>query len=114
MARSVGSLIEDMLIAIDDIRTFTDEMAMSDFLSSPKTDRKSYLAVVAAFIQLAEAARALPDEFKACHPQVEWKLIGGMRNLLVIFSGRCRGNLADGPSAKLTFLRDSLQAARED
>lgn len=83
MARGVDDLIEDMLIAIDDIRTFTGEMEMAAFLSSPRTGRRTYLAVIAAFTQLAETARALPDDFRSRHPDVEWKQISGMRNLLV-------------------------------
>jgi uncharacterized protein with HEPN domain len=115
MARGISDLIEDMLIAIDDIKTFTGEMEMAAFLSSPRTDRRTYLAVIAAFTQLAEAARALPDEFRDRNPHVEWKLISGMRNLLVheYFRADAEVIWLTAKSAKLDILQSALKRARD-
>ena len=115
MARSVADLIDDMLVAIDDIRIFTNDVEMAAFLSSPRTDRRTYLAVIAAFTQLAEAARALPDEFRDRHPDVEWKLIGGMRNLLVheYFRADAEVIWLTAKSSKLTILQNALKRALE-
>ena len=115
MARSVADLIDDMLIAIDDVRTFTGDMEMTAFLSSPRTDRRTYLAVIAAFTQLAEAARALPDEFRDRHPHVEWKLIAGMRNLLVheYFRADAEVIWLTAKSPKLDILQNTLRGALE-
>ena len=32
---------------------------------------------------IAEAARSIPQEFKVLHPEIPWKRISGMRNILV-------------------------------
>lgn len=114
MARATGDLIEDMLMAIDDIDTFTRDLDMATFVASPTSDRKTYLAVIAAFTQLAEAARALPTDFKETHSYVEWHLIAGMRNLLVheYFRADAEVIWLTAKSTRLQGLRNTLRSAR--
>lgn len=35
-----------------------------------------------AFLEIAEAARRLPEEFRAAHPEIPWAEIRGMRNIV--------------------------------
>lgn len=42
-----------------------------------------YYGIVKNIEIIGEAARMLTDEFKAAHPEVEWRNISGMRNFLV-------------------------------
>lgn len=39
--------------------------------------------VVHHFSIIGEAARAIPQDFKSLHPEIEWKKINGMRNTLI-------------------------------
>lgn len=40
-------------------------------------------AVIRSIEIIGEAARRLSDEFRLAHPEIPWKLIIGMRNILV-------------------------------
>lgn len=40
-------------------------------------------AVVRSLEILGEAAAQISDEFKRCHPEIEWRVLVGMRNRLI-------------------------------
>ncbi len=54
-------------------------MDFNDFLN----DRKTRKAVVKNIEIIGEAAKNVPDDIKACHPDIEWRVIAGMRDRLV-------------------------------
>lgn len=71
--------LEHMLGAIDDACEFLHNASIKD-LSSNKLLR---YAVAHSIQIIGEAAYMTTKEFKLSHPEVEWRLIEGMRHVLV-------------------------------
>ena len=74
--RDVALLLEDILAAIGKIERYTAGLGREAFLGDDKTTD----AVVRNLEIIGEAARAVPDEFAAAHPEVPWARIAGLRN----------------------------------
>ncbi len=79
MTREIADFIQDILDAIDDIETFTQELDLEDF----KQDRKTVYAVTRAIEIMGEATKNIPDTTRSKYPQVPWKQIAGMRDKLI-------------------------------
>ncbi|KKW10876.1 MAG: hypothetical protein UY50_C0025G0048 [Parcubacteria group bacterium GW2011_GWA2_49_9] len=77
--RSVNLFIQDVFDAIDKINGYVSGMANGKEL---KGDAKSYDAVMMNFIIIGEAIKNIYEEVRKNHPNVEWRQIMDMRNLL--------------------------------
>jgi len=77
--RDAELLAEDMLDALRKIDSYTAGMDHFAFLQ----DEKAVDAVVRNLEVLGEAARQIPNEFAAGHPDVPWRKITGLRNRIV-------------------------------
>lgn len=75
--RDAGSLW-DMLQAIDRIQEFTADLSYEAYLDSILVQS----AVERQFGILGEAARRLSDEFRQSQPNIDWRRIIGLRNIL--------------------------------
>lgn len=71
--------IQDILTCARDIEIFTENMTVEDFVNDPR----SIGAVAFEFITIGEAARAIPVEIQASHPNLPWAKMQGIRNILV-------------------------------
>ena len=79
MRRGPDVLIEDMLDAISSIRAYL-EGAGCDALRSNTRTRD---AVLMNLIVLGEAAKQLPKELRDRCPEVDWRGIAGLRDVIV-------------------------------
>ncbi|MEO0988512.1 MAG: DUF86 domain-containing protein [Cyanobacteria bacterium J06639_14] len=70
--------IRDMWNAAQEILSFTAGMDQTTL----STDRRTQAAILYNIIVLGEAANRLSEDFQAQHPEVPWKEIIGMRNIL--------------------------------
>ena len=71
--------IQHVLDAIARIKRFTAGMNRDSFVSDPTTaDAVAYNIMI-----VGEATRCISDTFKEAHPDVPWKQIRAMRNILV-------------------------------
>jgi uncharacterized protein with HEPN domain len=71
--------VQDMVDCAEKILEYTRGQSLDQFRSSP-------IVVDAVFYNitiLGEAARHVPDEVVARHPEIEWAAVRGMRNNLV-------------------------------
>jgi uncharacterized protein with HEPN domain len=68
----------DMLDAAASVREFTTGVTQGEYVA----DRKLQLAVERVLEIIGEAARLLSPTFKANHPEIPWKEIIGLRNVL--------------------------------
>ena len=68
----------DMLEAARSVRDFVKDTTAEEFLE----DRMIQAAVEREVEIIGEAARRISDAFKEAHPEVPWRNIVGMRNLL--------------------------------
>jgi uncharacterized protein with HEPN domain len=79
MPRDNRLYIDDMLEAIRWIESYVIDLDFPTFTS----DRKTNDAVVFNLEVIGEAARRLPDELKSAAPEIEWRKIVDLRNILV-------------------------------
>jgi uncharacterized protein with HEPN domain len=77
-SRDAGS-IWDMVHAIHRIQEFTANLTDEAYLDSALIQS----AVERQFEILGEAARRLSDEFRQAHPEIDWRRIIGLRNILI-------------------------------
>ncbi len=77
MTRSDDERLADIGAAIERC------LAYRDFLDSPDFGSMAYDAVLRNLAVIGEAVRALPEGFKAAHPEVTWPAIAGLRNVVV-------------------------------
>ena len=77
--RSWGFRIADIVEAINNVLDYTDGMGYENFIS----DRKTIDAVIRNFIVIGEASSRLPDALVEKYPDVPWREMRDMRNILV-------------------------------
>lgn len=71
--------IEDMLQACEDIEKVVHEITFKDF----ESDMLKYRTVERLFEILGEAANRIPKELQEKYPDIPWKNIIGMRNIII-------------------------------
>ena len=77
--RPVDLLLGDIGEAIDRIQQYTKGMSFDAF----SKDRKSVDAVARNLEIIGEAATRLPEDFKNCHPDIEWHKVVGLRHRII-------------------------------
>ncbi|NJL19626.1 MAG: DUF86 domain-containing protein [Leptolyngbyaceae cyanobacterium SM1_3_5] len=70
--------IWDMVQAIHRIQEFTANLPFENYVESLLVQS----AVERQFMILGEAARRISDEFRQVHPEIAWRRIIGLRNVL--------------------------------
>jgi uncharacterized protein with HEPN domain len=78
MSRDEGVVL-DILNAAGLIREFIAGQDLTDFLS----DSKTCFAVLHQLVVIGEAAKRLSAEYRANHPEIPWREMAGLRDVLV-------------------------------
>jgi uncharacterized protein with HEPN domain len=78
MPRDYKVYLEDIIEAIRKIRFFTTGLSSQTFLS----DIKTFDAVIRNLEIIGEAIKRVPEEIRSIYPDVEWKKIAGLRDIL--------------------------------
>lgn len=71
--------VRDILAAVNAIGAYSDGMTFEDFVADPLTRD----AVVRNLMTLGESVRWIPDVILTAHPQVPWRTMRGVRNVVV-------------------------------
>lgn len=104
MPRDPRVLLDDIISAVSRIESYTD-----GFLSSPLSDPRTLDAVIRNLEVIGEAAKRLPDEIRRQYPNVEWRKMAGLRDILAHqYFGIDINLLADVVTIKLPALKQSL------
>ena len=78
MSRDVHVRLKDMLQACRKVTAYTRGYDFDSFVA----DDKTLDAVIRNLEVLGEAAKHVPDDFRAGHPEIEWKKIAGLRDVV--------------------------------
>lgn len=78
MKRDPAACLADMLDYARDAQDFVAGMTAESFLE----DRKTQYAVLRALEVIGEAAKRVPEEVQESYPQIPWRQIIGMRNII--------------------------------
>ena len=79
MSRDYRVYLEDVLEAIRKIAGYTTGLSLEVFTG----DVKTLDAVVRNLEVIGEAIKNVPDEVRSKHPEVDWKKIAGLRDVLI-------------------------------
>jgi uncharacterized protein with HEPN domain len=71
--------VRDILAALRAIARYTDGMTMGEFVGDPRTMD----AVVRNLMTMGESIRWIPEPILEAHPDVPWRTLRGMRNVVV-------------------------------
>jgi len=77
--RKDNAYLEDILEAAKAVRRFIAGINLDDF----KANEEKYEAVNRKFEIIGEAARRLSPEARKVFPEIPWKLVTAMRNILI-------------------------------
>jgi len=77
--RSVSVLLDDMMDAVGRIIAYTDGYDRARFVA----DTRTFDAVLRNLEVLGEAAAQVPTPFRIHHPEVPWRQIVGLRNVVI-------------------------------
>ncbi|MDP8247588.1 MAG: DUF86 domain-containing protein [Candidatus Tritonobacter lacicola] len=78
MSRNISLYLEDIVKSCEKVLRFTKDMSREMFLQ----DEKTYDAVVRNLEIVGEAAKNVPNEIREKIPNIEWRKMGGMRDIL--------------------------------
>jgi uncharacterized protein with HEPN domain len=76
--RDLGLYVDDLCAAADPIAEYSGGLTRDSF----QADRRTVDAVVRNLEVLGEAAKHIPPEIRALHPDIDWRGMTGLRDLL--------------------------------
>jgi uncharacterized protein with HEPN domain len=79
MLRDFRLYLDDILEAIHQIRTYLADQDEEAF----KKDRKTQDAIIQNLEIIGEAAGKLPEKMQKDEPEIDWRKIKGLRNILI-------------------------------
>lgn len=90
--------IDDMIGFAEKVLSYTDGLSPSDFVASGL----NYDATLRNLELIGEAATHVPDEVRAAHPEIPWRMIIATRNRLI------HGYLGIDDDTVWSIVRDDL------
>ncbi|WP_036040752.1 DUF86 domain-containing protein [Leptospira alstonii] len=79
MLRDYGAYLQDILDSIKEIEKFTSGISLKSALISNIEKKR---AVERDIEIIGEAVKKLPENLRSLHPEIEWKKIAGVRDIL--------------------------------
>ena len=79
MKREYSDYVEDILNAMGKAAFFIKDMSYENFMN----DDKTVFAVIRAIEIIGEATKHVPDEARKNYPEIPWKDMAGMRDVLI-------------------------------
>ena len=106
MRKSHKLYIEDMLDAISKIQDYAKGLSYKSFAKNALVCD----AVIRNLEIIGEAAKTVPEEVKTLHPEIEWRKIAGLRDVLIHeYSGVDLRIVWDVVANKLPGLKSSIE-----
>ena len=77
--RDLAAYLGHVVMAMDAIGEYISGMTDSDFYR----DRRTQDAVIRNCEIIGEAIKHIPDEYRILHPEVDWRGLAGLRDVLI-------------------------------
>jgi len=78
MKRSINLFIEDILDSISNIESFSEALTEQEL----SKDKLRQSAIVRQIEIIGEAAKNIPSPIRKKHPEIPWKDLAGMRDVI--------------------------------
>lgn len=78
MSRNLSLYLADILTSIEKIQRYTANMTQMAFVD----DERTFDAVVYNLQMIGEAVKSIPEDKRKRYPQIEWRKIAGLRDIL--------------------------------
>jgi uncharacterized protein with HEPN domain len=78
MSRDLTLYLDDILTSIHNIQTDTSDLNYNTFTK----DRKTKDAVILNLLIIGESTKQIPKTIREQYPQIQWKQIAGMRDII--------------------------------
>ncbi|HEX8361216.1 MAG TPA: DUF86 domain-containing protein [Longimicrobium sp.] len=78
MSRDWLAFLDDMVRSLEHVERFCAGIAEQDF----HQDLRTLYAVQRAFEIVGEAAKHIPPDVRARHPEIDWRRVAGFRDVL--------------------------------
>jgi uncharacterized protein with HEPN domain len=79
MPRDYKVFFEDILEASGKVRDYTEGLSLEAFMA----DTKTLDAVIRNLEIIGEAVKQIPEDIRSVRPEVEWKRLGRLRDILI-------------------------------
>jgi uncharacterized protein with HEPN domain len=78
VSRKATNALNDILLAIEEVEEYIAGYDLGSYLK----DRKTRRSVERCVEIVSEASRKIPDDLKALHPNIPWREIQGIGNII--------------------------------
>lgn len=79
MAKDIVVLLKHIIESAELIENYLSDLQISDFGASTQVQD----SVIRRLEIIGEAAKNIPDDFKKSHPELPWRKIAGLRDILI-------------------------------
>lgn len=111
MSRNIILYLDDILTSIGKIERYTANLTQASFAA----DERTFDAVAYNLQMIGEAVKNIPDDLRACYPQIEWRKIAGLRDILAHAYFSVDDEIIwDIVQTKLTGLRECITMMKAD
>jgi uncharacterized protein with HEPN domain len=78
MSRNIQLYFEDILTSCAKVLSYTQGMSFEEFVA----DERTFDAVILNLLVVGEAIKNIPHDIRDRNPQIEWRKIAGLRDIL--------------------------------